>query len=612
MNKVVKYHKVIACIISFITTIFIAIDLSKENAMLFVAGMGNEIMYIVIFVLYMLLFTKILKIQNKRASIISAIIAILLGMFQVVGTSIHQYNDLSGIFQDSMTMIKSLGKLFAYSATFYGIILLLYEQILPKLKESNKIEKKFFTNNKRSFFLVLGILLIAYLPYLLHEFPGIISPDSCTEIMTGLGYIQPLKNHHPVFHIFMISIAMNLGKWMGNYTIGIATYSIVQMILTASVFSYTIYYMAKKRVNIWTRLICLVIFALYPPFAAYSVTMWKDIPFGLMMVLYTICLIELIMNKDEYMSRIKNNIFLYVIMVLVFLFRNNGIYVIVLTIPFMILASKNYRKRMTIICSMLVITYIFVTGPMFHMLQIKKGEIKEALSIPLQQFARVTKYQGDKLTQEEREAIYEFLPVENLAERYDPQLSDPVKNKFNAKAWEEDKINFIKLWGKLCLKYPKDYIESFLCNSYGYWYPETRGVTISYDFVDYNQYANIFSEDLTQKVKDIQYEKNSIVEIKGIDTIKQGIDNRNVPIIALLFSIGLFFWLLVIIIGYVIYKKQYRFLLAYIPMLALWLTCLASPVSGEYRYIYSLFTCFPILSVGIISMINQKNEESVE
>ncbi len=77
-------------------------------------------------------------------------------------------------------------------------------------------------------------------------------------------------------------------------------------------------------------------------------------------------------------------------------------------------------------------------------------------------------------------------------------------------------------------------------------------------------------------------------------------------------SIGLFFWLLVMVIGYVIKEKQYRLLVVYVPTIVLWLTCLASPVACEYRYIYGLFTCFPILTVGVISLINQKNEESEE
>ena len=613
MKKIYKYRIVVAIILGLVTTAFVFINLDKNMTDFYTQNYGNNILYVVLFVLYSIMIEKVLTIKDKRANIVALIIAVILSLFEIIGNSISQYMDLSGIFTNGNTFLKSFLKFIGYVITIYGIVVLLITKVFPKLEPSLNKGKKFFTNNKRSFFIVAGIIFIAYIPYLLNEYPGIISPDSCIEIMTGLGYVTPISNHHPVFHALIISIAMNIGKLIGNYTTGIAIYSIMQMIFTACVFSYTIYYMAKKNINIWLRVICLVFFAFYPPFAAYSVTMWKDVPFGLMMMLFTIDIIELITNKEEFLKSKRKNITFTIIMILTFLFRNNGIYVVVLTMPFMILASKDYRKRMSIICVIVILSYIIVKGPIFSILNIKEGGIKETLSVPLQQFARITKYQGDKLTDEERWAIYEFLPVENLGQLYNPELSDPVKSKFNNEAWENDKLNFFKLWGKLCLKYPKDAIESFLCNSYGYWYPEAKGVVISYDFVDYTQYKNIFDEELAESIRDIKYEKSPIVKIQLIDDIKEGIDNRNIPVVSLLFSIGLYVWMLIICMGYVIYKKKYRYLLAYIPMIMLWLTTLASPVACEYRYIYSLFTCFPLLSIGIISMINkQKNSEKEE
>ena len=49
---------------------------------------------------------------------------------------------------------------------------------------------------------------------------------------------------------------------------------------------------------------------------------------------------------------------------------------------------------------------------------------------------------------------------------------------------------------------------------------------------------------------------------------------------------------------YVIYNKKYKSIVIYIPIIILWLTTIASPVFGEFRYIYSMFTCLPIL-IGI-------------
>lgn len=63
-------------------------------------------------------------------------------------------------------------------------------------------------------------------------------------------------------------------------------------------------------------------------------------------------------------------------------------------------------------------------------------------------------------------------------------------------------------------------------------------------------------------------------------------------------------------LGYNVYKKEYKKCLIYLPILFLWLTCLASPVFCEFRYIYSLFTCIPILiGINFISKTDVDKEE---
>ena len=57
--------------------------------------------------------------------------------------------------------------------------------------------------------------------------------------------------------------------------------------------------------------------------------------------------------------------------------------------------------------------------------------------------------------------------VENLGDNYNPILSDDVKGELNTEYFDNNKMEFIKLWAKLLIKYPKDYVESFISNSYG-------------------------------------------------------------------------------------------------------------------------------------------------
>ena len=592
-NKILKN----AIIILFAMFLSVTIQIDLDSSVGFIASFQvDEIFGIIVFILYYIAINKIINIKDKRAKIIALILSTIFAGIEIIGFSIHNYNSLEGIIGSKGMLIKAMLKFIAYLATFYGLILLVIKEFLTKIKINNKEKvKSFFTNNKKSFFICALTIFIAYIPYFLHNYPGIFTTDSIAEMHSAINNMGNLVNHHPVLHIFIISVCLNIGNVFGDYTIGIAIYSILQMVATSMVFSYVIKYMASKKINVYIRAVILAFFALYPPFATYSITMWKDVPFALMMVLFTIQIIEMVTNKQYFESK-KNLIKFAIISILVILFRNNGIYVVFLTMIAMIIGIKGNRQKLTIVTATIVLFYIIFKGPIFDLFNITDGPVREALSVPLQQIARTVKYKEDELTQEEKDIISKYLPIEDLAERYYPLISDNVKDNFNNAEFEENKVEFVTLWIKLFIKAPKEYIEAFFSNSYGYWYPQA----INWVIPDWYDYAK---DDL------IQYEKEAVIHIPLMDKMNGAINQRKIPLISMSFSIGFTFWIVLICIVYTIYKKKYKNLLIYIPILSLWLTTIASPVWCEYRYIYSMFTCIPLLTILNISLVNEEDSK---
>ena len=460
-------------------------------------------------------------------------------------------------------------------------------------KEQAK-EWKIFKPSKINYFIYLAIIFIAYVPYFLAHFPGLATPDSLTQILQGVG-IYDLTNHHPVLHTAIIGIFMKIGGVLENYNIGIALYSIIQMLSVSAIFAYAVYYMVKKNVPVILRAIALIYYAFYPVHSIYSITLWKDIPFALCMLLFTIILIELIQNKEEFFKLKKNIILFTVSMIFVILFRNNGLYVVLLTMPFVLVFARKYYKPLLISFFIVILFYsVLWKGIVFKAFNIQEGSIVEALSVPMQQIARVVNSKEEKLTDEEKEQIHKFWPIDNLGDIYDPRLSDNVKWSADAEQLKENKGEFIELWLKLFVKYPVTYVESFLCNSYGYWYPEACNWVI----------AKHIETDNVPDSQVLNLEEKPIIEGKLINKLSDLTEKRNVPVLSMVFSIGFAMWLVFIQMAYIIYKKKYRLLIIFVPILALWLTNLASPVYCEFRYMYSLFTCLPILLFAV-----NKNEE---
>lgn len=587
MKKGLEY--VVSIVLALITIASLKISLDTSINSNF--DTGNSIIYILLFAILGVSIYKAIQIKEKRLVICTLIISILFSLFEVIGFSIDTTKSLDCIISSKTVFLNSVIKFIGIATIIYIVILFLYEKVIPNINQREDKTNRLFNNKKSNFFILWGIIMLAWLPYFLKYCPAIITPDSLDQIYQTQG-INVLSNHHPVFHTFIIAIALNIGKLIGNYNVGVAIFTIFQMLALSAIFAFTLYTMSKKNINNGIKIGTFIFFAFYPVFGMYSITIWKDIPFAIVMLLFILQLVDLVYNEKEFLNSKKKQIFLIISMILVIMFRNNGIYVVLLTIPFLLWFYRKSIKKLLPITMIPVIFYLLYTGPVFKILNIKKGSVREALSIPLQQFVRVLKDRGDELTDKQKQSIYNFLPQENIVDLYNPTLSDPVKACFDDEYFNNNKFEFITTWAGIVFGYPVEVVEAFLCNNYGYWYPEASNWVVS---------RVIMENELGIKA-------TSMIENKTLDFMDELIDNRDIPVISFIFSIGFMFWIDLICVMYMIYKKQYKKLLVFIPIFAVWLTTIASPVFCEYRYVFSMVVTLPI----IIASVNMKVEEKKE
>lgn len=587
MKKSLEYVLSIILALVVIASLKISLDISINANF----DTGNSIIYVLLFAIFSVSIYKALQVKEKRLVICTLIVSILFSLFEVIGFSIDITKSLDCIISSKTAFLNSIIKFIGIGTIIYVVILFLYEKAIPIINKKEDKTIKLFNTNKPNFFILWGIIILAWLPYFLKYCPAIITPDSLDQIYQTQG-INILSNHHPVFHTFIIGIGLNIGKLIGNYNVGVAIFTIFQMLALSAIFAFTIYTMSKKNINNGIKIGTFIFFAFYPIFGMYSITIWKDIPFALVMLLFILQLVDLIYNEKEFLNSKKKKIFLVITMILVIMFRNNGIYVVLLTIPFLLWFYRKNFKKILIISVIPVIFYLLYTGPVFKILNIKKGSIREALSIPLQQFVRVLKDRGNELTDKQKQSIYNFLPEENIVDLYNPTLSDPVKACFDDEYFNKNKFEFITTWASIVFGYPVEVVEAFLCNNYGYWYPEASNWVVS----------RVIMEN------ELGIHTTKMIENKALDFMDELIDNRDIPVVSFIFSIGFMFWIDLICVMYIIYKKEYKKLLIVIPIFAVWLTTIASPVFCEYRYVFSMVVTLPI----IIASVNMKLKENKE
>lgn len=560
-----KYTKnIIAMILSIITILFIWHKFLLS---------GNTVILSIMLVPFYYFFKNVIEKENKRKFIISISIAIVFSIIELICTSINTDYTLNHIL-NKWIILNWLG----YTILAWGVISSIYN-IWQENNLDIKIKKlEILLDSKVSFFINIVLILLAWLPYFFRYYPGLLTADSCSQVAQAIGLTE-LSNHHPILHTGIISIWVNIGKNIfGDINIGVAFYTIFQMIMMAIMFSIVIRYLNKKEVPALVRIIVLLYYMFYPIHALFSVTMWKDILFAGIIPIYTILSIELIFNTDEFLSKNKNILIYVVISILVMFLRNNGVYIVILTLPFIIITLRKYWKKLITMFFAIICIYICLKTIIFNVFNVKEGSVGEMLSIPLQQIARVDKYHKNELSDEIQIQINQFFKCENIGEKYNPILSDPVKAQLNTEYFDSHKVEFIKLWGNLLTQYFKDYVESFISNSYGYYYPE----------------ATHWVANRTMEQNNMGISQQPIVNSELVSKIDSIIERRDIPIISMFFSIGMAFWTIVICLGYQILNKEYKSILSYIIIFILWLTIVASPVFCEYRYAYSMFTILPL------------------
>ena len=526
--------------------------------------------------------------MKKRKNVIVMLLSTLLSIFLIVGNSFKKKGSFE--FITNHLIIHTVTFLILIFI-FYKVISFLFKKLDNiKWKESQEFNKIIKIFNKHPFLFCFIIILICWLPYIISFYPVILSPDPSYQIMqffhidnkysTYSILLDPsviITNHHPVIHTLLLGSMVKIGTLLGSVNIGLFLYSIIQILILSSTLSYTIVFLKNIKIPKKYLLLCLIIYALTPVFPFYSMSAVKDVIFGSLIILYIISIYQF-MNKKE--ITFKDMLKELLLMILIILFRNNGFHVILLSFPFL-LFYKNKKQILMIFLLMLTfnITYNKVILPYF---KITPSSIREVLSIPFQQTARYVNEYDSELSEKDKKIIDQILEYDTLATRYNPELADPVKNKFNRYYKSEDLKEYFKVWKKGLFKHPITYIEATVHNTYGYFYP------FKTNWYFYHKY------DTRIVKKGFDYHYNSLSSERNFLTIIATIFPY-IPVIGFLVNIGFNSWILLFMACYLIYQKKYKSLVVLLPSFVLLLVCVASPANTYFRYALPNIFAMPLL-----------------
>ena len=525
------------------------------------------------------------KKYSKKLHSLKHILAVIFSLCCVIGNSYQEVSSWDLVFSTVPLFLISIMQVFCYyyliKTIFCFIDTLLERKRTIKVNTNNKLVKLF---QEHPFLFSLIVMLLFWLIYMIAFYPLILSKDPSFQIKQFfnvktkyIDYVIPLSdkvnltNHHPVFHTMLLGGSIKLGRLLGSDNLGLFIYAIMQSITLASSLAYTIYYLYKKKKSLVLSFILLMIYSLVPMFPFYAMSAVKDTLYTAVIIFFVITLFTIL---DDKQIKTFKYIVLLLLSILLYLLRNNGIYVVVGTILVLAIYIRKEFIYLTAVLLLVISTYISYDKILLPALKIPAGSIRETLSVPFQQTARYVKEHGDDIPLEDKKKIDKVLEYDTLKDRYNPNLADPVKNKYNKYTTKKELKDYFGVWKKELLKHPDTYIEATLNNTFGYFYPDTSNWYI---------YSGKNNNKLITEDNLVNYHYNKLVPLR-IVLSAYGIIFPYIPLIGLISNIGFSAMLLLTIIVYLLISKYRKYIIAMLPSLLSLAICFISPANTYFRY----------------------------
>ena len=540
----------------------------------------TDVFTVIFFVVAYILLGKRVQNASKRDSLIGILTAGLFTAFYVLGN----WEALTG------GLTNKLFLAFYFGCTLLGLASLFYEGILCVLVNSSNI---IIFDGKRDFpikgFLLSAVLIfLCMLPFLLTNFPAVMTPDSLSQYRQVYG-TEALNNHHPWAHTLLFSLFYHIGFAVTQETYSaIAFYTVAQMILVAACISYVwcaLYEMGLKKKYC---IIGMLLFVIYPYNLIYGVTIWKDILFSMSVLVLSITVfrIHCFLQEGKPAKEIVRDLILYIVCGLgMCILRHNGFYAFVAAAFCFLFIFKKYRKVFAPVTIAIVGMGFLINGPIMNIAGVTPGNYAYKLCIPLQQIGRVVA-DGCELSREETDALEKINTLDYIPENYQKGGADPMFAWViygNQDYLVKNKAEYFKLWVRIGLRYPGKYIQAFLDQTKGYWYPMEPEQVVYFGITENEDGLSsqaVLKGPVVIKLHEILSKLYTIFPLYGI-----------------LYSMGGMFWLFLLLMAISLRNKKKSAWTAGIPLFFLMLTVfIAVPLVADIRYGYPLLVSIPVVA----------------
>ena len=537
------------------------------------------------------------NIKNHKSFIFLSLIFSLLLIF---GYSFDRV-EMGYLVYNSEYLILSIIKLIGYTYSLNYVMSYIYtfchEHEFRDLKQ-NRITLYFINHPFKSSVILLSII---YLIYFIAYYPGVVGYDPSYQIKEMMGipnfYSESttittsslLTQFNPVLHTILIGSLFRLGYTLGSVNLGICLYTLLQMFTVITILSYSIKFMRDVGVKSKLLMIILLFYALVPSYAYYSISAFKDTYYAIFIMLFIIQMYKFI-KRD---ATKKDMIMLLLSAILVCTFRHNGYVTVLLSLVVLIFSNKKNAKKV-VACALILSLIHFGYKKALEYFEVAPTSIREVLSVPLQQTARLVSEDEDIIEDEDKSVINKIIEYDEIKEKYNKELADPIKNTYKSSATNEDLVNYLNVWLKYLFKRPLVYIDATVNNVYGYFYPPKT------NWFFYHYKYNILND------VGFDYHYNSLEGLRSALSA-YAFFIQNTPVLGSVVNIGLYTWMYLYVICILVVSRKKKYIALLVPAILTILMCMVGPVNTYFRYVIPYAFSLPVI-IGLLSKLKEDDK----
>lgn len=591
-------HLLLAAFLGFSAVWGIPFTLAAEESRLFYT---NSLLAFLLWIVFTCLLLRVVRYDftgKKRRWILPFLFSLLFSVCMAFGARLETKESVAftqktlwlGIL--ALTMVLTLTVRYLWDAVPWNVFRL-YDFFRRENPE----------NTKTVFWKIMGIIFLCYLPVFLAVYPGFFVYDAQDELMQVI--TRNFSTHHPLIHVLLLGGVIQLVyKLTGSYNLGIACYTLLQMLVLSGIFAWCICRLKRSGLTKIGSVLFTLYFGLCPVLVMFSLCSAKDGLFTGMLLIIVVLLRELVRDTEAFFNKKGQAVLLGAASVGMMLLRHNGFYAFLVFAVCLVLFHRaagtgKHWKKLTVLLSGIFICFFMVNSGLSFVFHADASENQEMLTVPIQQLARVYRTDQDALSLEDKSILYEILPEEAL-KRYTPKVSDGVKIDFQNEAYEKNPGRYFKLWIRWGISHPFTYLNAWFMTSYGFWYPDAvidvyRGNSVfTYTYEDSSYFGYEVEQPGIRESKipwlDELYRRMSLE-----------IFQQKIPVVSMLFSPGFLFWLQAFILCYFWYRREYQKLIPYLLPFLVWLTVILGP-TYLVRYVVFLWVILPVLLFDLISL----------